>query len=154
MTKEYEYTKEDLDSVINRIGNDRENSIINFQQQVYNNYSLLYDKVKTENTQIENAFDGIKNVNSANGQKSKYVYQSTQILQRIYEVLFWIYLVLAIGLSVVIYMFSKQSLYMKIFFILVVVLFPFYIYPLERYMFEILRYLYSLVLSVVYVNNY
>jgi hypothetical protein len=152
MTKEY--TKDDLDSVINRIGSDRENSIINFQQQVYNNYSLLYDKVKTENTQISNTSDGIQNANSANGQKSKYVYQSTQILQRIYGVLFWIYLVLAIGLSVVIYMFSKQGLYMKIFWILVILLFPFYIYPLETYVFEILRYLYSLTLSVVYVNNY
>jgi hypothetical protein len=152
MTKEY--TKDDLDGVINRIGSDRENSIIQFQQQVYNNYSLLYDKVKTENTQITNTFDGIQNVNSANGQKSKYITQSTQILQRIYGVLFWIYLVLAIGLSVVIYMFSKQGLYMKIFWILVILLFPFYIYPLEIYVFEIFRYLYSLVLSVVYVNNY
>ena len=128
--------------------------MLSFQQQVLKNYTLLYDKVKTENERIKNTYDVMKNANSASGQKSKYVNQSTQILQKIYNVLFWIYLVLAVGLSVVIYMYSKQGLYMKVFLILLVLLFPFYIYPLEIFVFEILRYLYSLVLSVVYVNNY
>ena len=128
--------------------------MLTFQQQVLRNYTLLYDKVKTENDRIKNTYDVMKNANSASGQKSKYVNQSTQILQKIYNVLFWIYLVLAVGLSVVIYMYSKQGLYMKVFLILLVLLFPFYIYPLEIFVFEILRYLYSLVLSVVYVNNY
>ena len=128
--------------------------MLTFQQQVLRNYTLLYDKVKTENDRIKNTYDVMKNANSASGQKSKYVNQSTQILQKIYDVLFWIYLVVAVGLSVVIYMYSKQGIYMKVFLILLVLLFPFYIYPLEIFVFEILRYLYSLVLSVVYVNNY
>lgn len=128
--------------------------MLTFQQQVLRNYTLLYDKVKTENDRIKNTYDVMKNANSASGQKSKYVNQSTQILQKIYDVLFWIYLVVAVGLSAVIYMYSKQGIYMKVFLILLVLLFPFYIYPLEIFVFEILRYLYSLVLSVVYVNNY
>ena len=139
-----------LTNATTKLGTD----MLSFQQQVLRNYTLLYDKVKTENDRIKNTYDVMKNANSASGQKSKYVNQSTQILQKIYDVLFWIYLVVAVGLSVVIYMYSKQGIYMKVFLILLVLLFPFYIYPLEIFVFEILRYLYSLVLSVVYVNNY
>jgi short subunit fatty acids transporter len=128
--------------------------MIQYQKQVLTNYTMLLDKVKKENIQLANSFDYMKNQSSADGQKSKYVNQSTQILEKIYNVLFWIYLVVAVGLSVVIYMYSKQGIYMKVFFILLVLLFPYYIYPLENFVFEIMRYLYSLVLSVVYVNNY
>lgn len=149
-----EYTKGDLDNVINNINGDRERSIIQFQKQVFTNYSMLLDKVKKENKQLSNSFDNMKNASSANGQKSKYVNQSTQILEKIYDVLFWIYLVVAVGLSVVIYLYSKQGIYMKVFLISLALLFPFYIYPVENFIFEIMRYLYSLVLSVVYVNNY
>jgi hypothetical protein len=144
------YTDTHLTNATTKLGTD----MLSFQKQVLINYTLLYDKVKAENDRITKTYDVIKNANSASGQKSKYVNQSTQILQKIYYVLFWIYLVVAVGLSVVIYMYSKQGLYMKVFLILLVLLFPFYIYPLEIFVFEILRYLYSLVLSVVYVNNY
>jgi hypothetical protein len=144
------YTESHLTNATKKLGID----MGTFQTQVLRNYTLLYDKVKTENDRIKKTYDVMQNANSASGQKSKYVNQSTQILQKIYNVLFWIYLVVAVGLSVVIYMYSKQGLYMKVFLILLVLLFPFYIYPLEIFVFEILRYLYSLVLSVVYVNNY
>ena len=149
-----EYTKEQLDKVIKDISENRESSMIQYQNQVLTNYTMLLDKVKKENIQLANSFDYMKNESSADGQKSKYVNQSTQMLEKIYNVLFWIYLVVAVGLSVVIYMYSKQGIYMKVFFILLVLLFPYYIYPLENFVFEIMRYLYSLVLSVVYVNNY
>jgi len=148
------YTKDDLDNVINVISGNRESSMIQYQKQVLTNYTMLLDKVTKENKQLANSFDYMKNQSSADGQKSKYVNQSTQILEKIYNVLFWIYLVVAVGLSVVIYMYSKQGIYMKVFFILLVLLFPYYIYPLENFVFEIMRYLYSLMLSVVYVNNY
>ena len=148
------YTKSDLDNVINVISGNRESSMIQYQNQVLTNYRMLLDKVTKENKQLANSFDYMKNQSSADGQKSKYVNQSTQILEKIYNVLFWIYLVVAFGLSVVIYMYSKQGIYMKVFFILLVLLFPYYIYPLENFVFEIMRYLYSLMLSVVYVNNY
>ena len=148
------YSKTDLEKVIGVISGNRESSMIQYQKQVLSNYTMLLDKVKKENTQLANSFDYMKNQSSADGQKSKYVNQSTQILEKIYNVLFWIYLVVAVGLSVVIYMYSKQGIYMKVFFILLVLLFPYYIYPLENFVFEIMRYLYSLMLSVVYVNNY
>lgn len=148
------YSQTDLEKVIGVISGNRETSMIQYQNQVLTNYTMLLDKVRKENIQLENTFDYMKNQSSADGQKSKYVNQSTQILEKIYNVLFWIYLVVAVGLSVVIYMYSKQGIYMKVFFILLVLLFPYYIYPLENFVFEIMRYLYSLVLSVVYVNNY
>jgi len=148
------YSKSDLDNVINVISVNRESSMIQYQNQVLTNYKMLLSKVTKENEQLANSFDYMKNESSADGQKSKYVNQSTQILEKIYNVLFWIYLVVAVGLSVVIYMYSKQGIYMKVFFILLVLIFPYYIYPLENFVFEIMRYLYSLVLSVVYVNNY
>ena len=151
---EKKYTEDEVKDVINVISGNRESSMIQYQKQVLSNYTMLLDKVKKENTQLANTFDYMKNQSSADGQKSKYVNQSTQILEKIYNVLFWIYLVVAVGLSVVIYMYSKQGIYMKVFFILLVLLFPYYIYPLENFVFEIMRYLYSLMLSVVYVNNY
>jgi hypothetical protein len=151
---EEKYTEDEVKNVINLISGNRESSMIQYQNQVLTNYKMLLDKVTKENIQLANSFDYMKNESSADGQKSKYVNQSTQILEEIYNVLFWIYLVVAVGLSVVIYMYSKQGIYMKVFFILLVLLFPYYIYPLENFVFEIMRYLYSLVLSVVYVNNY
>jgi hypothetical protein len=151
---EKKYNEDEVKDVISVISGNRESSMIQYQKQVLSNYTMLLDKVKKENTQLANSFDYMKNQSSADGQKSKYVNQSTQILEKIYNVLFWIYLVVAVGLSVVIYMYSKQGIYMKVFFILLVLLFPYYIYPLENFVFEIMRYLYSLMLSVVYVNNY
>jgi hypothetical protein len=148
------YTEYQVKNVINAISENREHSMIQYQNQVLTNYTMLLEKVTKENIQLANSFDYMKNESSADGQKSKYVNQSTQMLEKIYNVLFWIYLVVAVGLSVVIYMYSKQGIYIKVFFILLVLLFPYYIYPLENFVFEIMRYLYSLVLSVVYVNNY
>ena len=117
---EKEYTKPDLEKVIGVISGNRESSMIQYQKQVLTNYTMLLDKVKKENIQLANTFDYMKNQSSADGQKSKYVNQSTQILEKIYNVLFWIYLVVAVGLSVVIYMYSKPGIYMKVFFILLV----------------------------------
>ena len=149
-----EYTSEQLTTVINNISGNRETVIQQFQKQVFTNYSMLLDKVTKENKQLSNSLDYMNNASSANGQKSKYVNQSTQILEKIYNVLFWIYLVVAVGLSVIIYLYSKQGIYMKVFLILLALSFPFYIYPVENFIFEIMRYLYRLMLSIVYVNNY
>ena len=152
MTKEF--TGEDIRNVIDRIESNRDTSISEFQTQVLNNYTLLYDRVKTENNNVYGTYDVIKNKSSANSQQSKYTNQSAYIIQKIYGVLFWIYLVVAVVLGVLVYLYMKDyTMYYKIFIILLILLFPFYIYILEYYVFSLATYIYSLALSVVYVNN-
>jgi hypothetical protein len=105
--------------------------------------------VTTENELIKKSYPGI----SVAGRKSIYLDQSSTIFITINKWLFWIYIALAIILSIMIIL-KPVSIYFKISMIAVIIAFPFYIYPLETGLYQLSMYIYSVMLSVVYNNGY
>jgi hypothetical protein len=105
--------------------------------------------IDQKNELIEKSYPGI----SVAGRKSIYLDQSSTIFIMINKWLFWIYIALAIILSIMIIL-KPFSIYFKISMIAVIIAFPFYIYPLETGLYELLIYIYSVLLSVIYNNGY
>jgi hypothetical protein len=120
-----------------------------YQNQVLNTYQSLLDKVTTENDMIQKSYPGI----SIAGQKSIYINQSTSTLSTINRWLFWIYIVVAIALCVLVIM-KPYSIPFKVGIVVFILAFPFYVYPAEKLLYEISMYIYSILLSVVYNNGY
>lgn len=146
------FTIQQLQSVLGEIqGNQHDGG---YQIQILNNYQQLLDTVTKENNIIKSTYiDGIT-VNSADGQQSKYVYQSSNILKTINYYGVWIYLVLAVILCVVIYFRQSFSIFLKIPLFFLILTYPYYIYPLEEWSYIISVYVWDVLLSVVYSNGY
>lgn len=130
-----------------------DDKIRTFQLQTLNNYTTLFNKVKAENDRLENTYNKIKNEHSADAQKSRYVGLSEQILKTIYTYSFWIYILLAVVLCVLIY-YKPLSPIMKAGIIVAILGFPFYIFPLENATYILCIYLYNIMVSTVYNNGY
>jgi len=148
-----DYTSDNVTNVGNTIANTTDTQLLAFQIQILNNYTTLYDKVKSENDRIQKTYDKIKNEHSADSQKSKYVELSEIILKRVYMYSFVIYMILSLVLCVLIY-YKPFSLTIKIGLVIVILGFPFYIFFLENLIYQITMYLYNLALSTVYTNGY
>jgi len=124
-----------------------------YQIQILNNYQQLIDTVKKENKTIKATYiDGIA-VNSADSQQSRYVIQSSSILSNISKYGFWIYLILGLILSGIIIT-KPLSIYIRIVLVALVMLYPFYIYPLEELLYAMSRYIWSVITSVAYNTGY
>jgi hypothetical protein len=144
-----EFTEDMVKNAIKQLGANKDTNIEQYQEQVLDTYQVLLDKVTTENELIEKSYPGI----SVAGRKSIYLDQSSTIFIMINKWLFWIYIALAIILSIMIIL-KPFSIYFKISMIAVIIAFPFYIYPLETGLYELLIYIYSVLLSVIYNNGY
>lgn len=124
-----------------------------YQTQILNNYKQLLDTVSKENDILNSNYSKNWTLNSADGQQSKYITQSSNILASIYSYGFWIFMVLAIILCVIIWT-KPDSIYYKIGLSAVVLTYPFYIYPLEGFLYMLSLYIWNLLLSNVYDNGY
>ena len=148
-----EYTPRDVNNALNQLTINTDSKIKTFQTQTLNNYTTLYNKVKAENDRLEKTHRKIQNEHSADAQKARYVGLSEQILKTIYTYSFWIYILLSLALCVLIY-YKPFSPLMKLFLFLVILGFPFYIYPLENLTYKLCIYLYNVMVSTVYNNGY
>ena len=126
---------------------------LGYQLQILNNYQQLHDAVEKENNTIYSTYYHDLTFNSANSRQSKYVYQSTTILNTINNWGFWIYIALAIVLSVLIIR-TEMGIYSKIGLVIATVGYPFYIYPLEQITYILTAYIWNLLISVTYDNGY
>ena len=138
-----------VNKALKQLGANRDTNIEQYQEQVLDTYQILLDKVTMENEMIKKSYPGI----SVAGRKSIYLDQSSTIFITINKWLFWIYIALAIILSMMIIL-KPFSIYFKISMIAVIIAFPFYIYPLETGLYQLSMYIYSVMLSVVYNNGY
>ena len=147
------YNTTDINTVGSTISSITDAQLLTFQTQMMNNYTILYNKVHSENDRIEKTYDKIKNEHSANAQKSKYVELSERILKNVYMYSFAIYVILSIVLCILIY-YKPFSLTIKIILFAVILGFPFYIFFIENITYKISIYLYNVMLSTVYTNGY
>jgi hypothetical protein len=132
---------------------ERTQKITDFQSQVLVNYNLLLNTVKTENKRISDSYDKVFNERSADGQKSKYMNQSGDMIWKIYGYLFWVYYITITILSILLY-FQPFSIYLKILIIIIMYGFPFYIYPAEEWLYVMTDYIWHILLSQVYSNGF
>jgi hypothetical protein len=146
------FTIQQLQSVLGEIQGSQHDS--GYQIQLLNNYQKLLDTVTKENNIIKSTYVNGVTVNSADGQQSKYVYQSSNILNTINFYGVWIYLVLAVILCAVIFIRQPFSIYLKIPLFIIILTYPYYIYPLEEWSYIISVYVWDVLLSVVYSNGY
>ena len=126
---------------------------LGYQLQILNNYQQLHDAIEKENNTIYSTYYHDLTFNSANSRQSKYVYQSTSILNTINMWGFGIYLALAIVLCVMIIR-KEMGIYSKIGLVLATIGYPFYIYPLEDISYKLSMYIWNLLTSVTYDNGY
>jgi len=124
-----------------------------YQLQILNNFQQLHDAVEKENNTIYSTYYQDFTFNSANSRQSKYVYQSTGILNTVNTWGFWIYIALAIVLSALVVR-KEMSIYAKIALVVAILAYPFYIYPLEELTYVLSVYIWNLVTSVTYDNGY
>jgi len=145
------YTTNEVYSLLSQIQNNQNDG--GYQTQILNNYQQLLDTVSKENSILNSTFKNKWTFNSAAGQQSKYIYQSSTILTKLYTYGFWAYLILAVILSIIIWM-KPDSIFMKVLMIAGILLYPFYIYPLEELSFIVSTYIWDLLLSNTYDNGY
>lgn len=119
-----------------------------------NAYDYLGAHFTNENKKLVNTNDQDKNERSADGQQVKYVNQSSKILADAYKYVFYGYMALALISCVVIFLKSGMSLLKQIFLDLAILLFPFYIYPLQNMIYIAFIYLYKLITSNIYSNGF
>jgi len=119
-----------------------------------NAYDSLQTYFKNENVKLEKATIEDKNAHSADAQQVKYVNQSSKILSDAYKYVFYIYMALAVISCVVIFFKSGLSWMYQILLDLVILLFPFYIYPFQNIVYIGFIYTYDLVLSNIYSNGF
>ena len=145
------YTSNQLYSLLTQIQNNQPDE--GYQTQILNNYQQLIETVIKENNIIDSTYSQGWKLNSADGQQSRYIYQSSSILENIYNYGFWIYIAVAILLCIVIIR-KEMTYYMKAVLCIVILLYPFYIYPLEKFVYIISVYILNVLLSNTYDNGY
>ena len=145
------YTSNQLYSLLTQIQNNQPDE--GYQTQILNNYQQLIETVTKENNIIDSTYSQGWKLNSADGQQSRYIYQSSSILENIYNYGFWIYIAVAILLCIVIIR-KEMTYYMKAALCIVILLYPFYIYPLEKFVYIISVYILNVLLSNTYDNGY
>ena len=145
------YTSNQLYSLLTQIQNNQPDE--GYQTQILNNYQQLIETVIKENNIIDSTYSQGWKLNSADGQQSRYIYQSSSILENIYNYGFWIYIAVAILLCIVIIR-KEMTYYMKAALCIVILLYPFYIYPLEKFVYIISVYILNVLLSNTYDNGY
>lgn len=145
------YTSNQVYSLLTQIQNNQHDE--GYQSQIQNNYQQLIETVTKENNVIDSTYSQGWKLNSADGQQSRYIYQSSTILENIYNYGFWIYIAVAIILCIIIIR-KEMSYYMKAVLCVIILLYPFYIYPLEKFLYIISIYIGNVLLSNTYDNGY
>ena len=145
------YTAADVQVLLSNIQESQHD--VGYQIQLLNNYQQLSDAVQKQNNMIYSTYYDKITFNSADSQQSKYVFQSSLILKNLYTYGFWIYITLAILLCVLIWR-NEMNVWYKVILVVAILLYPFYIYPLEELSYRISSYIWALLLSVSYDNGY
>jgi len=111
------------------------------------------DKIKDINKSLKNQIDNITTT-VTKFQKSNHQNEATQFLLTIYTYLFWSYGVVIICLAIIMYLYWNISFYMKLFILVICIIYPFGIYTIQKYIYSIFNFIYSMLTSQIYSNTY
>jgi len=119
--------------------------IVNVKQE----YKYLVEKNKT----ILNRYNYIKNQFTFHDNKFDYYSKTMDFLNAFYFVLFYLYYILLLVSIVILYLYKPEwSNYSKVFIIFITLIYPFFIYFLEKNLYILWIYIYSLASGNVYNN--
>jgi len=130
---EYFSTKEGLTS--------QESSAINSELKNIdrNSYTAILD----QNSQLATEIEKYRNEYSTDEQKVNYEQQNIYLLIKANEYLKWIYFFFFTIFLYFLYYTTNYSIYLKVILIIILSIYPFVIYPVERRIYEFLTYLWS-----------
>jgi len=130
---EYFSTKEGLTS--------QESSAINSELKNIdrNSYTAILD----QNSQLATEIEKYRNEYSTDEQKVNYEQQNIYLLIKANEYLKWIYFFFFTIFLYFLYYTTNYSIYLKVILIIILSIYPFVIYPVERRIYEFLIYLWS-----------
>lgn len=111
-----------------------------------NNYVELYDSIKMQNDILKNNINNLKEMFSTDNQNINYQYAKIKNYKYFNYILLIIYFI-TLGISFIFLIRSKKikQWYVKLIIVIVFVLYPFFIYYLENYLYEFFSYTFSII---------
>jgi hypothetical protein len=110
----------------------------------------LYDEVKSQNDLIDVRLDELKDKYTLNDSTSSYIKKETDIIKHTGAYLFYVYYVSIIILSVVLFIYKPLNFTSLIIIVILLLLSPLYLVQFELFMYNVLQYVYSFLLGIVY----
>jgi predicted nuclease with TOPRIM domain len=119
----------------------QESSAIN--TELKNIDRISYTAVLDQNSQLSSEIEKYRNEYSTDDQKINYEEQTIYLLLKANHFLKWIYFFFFIIFLYFLYYTTKYSIYVKIVLLIVIAIYPFVIYPIERRFYEFFNYIRS-----------
>lgn len=119
----------------------QESSAIN--TELKNIDRISYTAVLDQNSQLSSEIEKYRNEYSTDDQKINYEEQTIYLLLKANHFLKWIYFFCFIIFLYFLYYTTKYSIYVKIVLLIVIAIYPFVIYPIERRFYEFFNYIRS-----------
>jgi hypothetical protein len=115
-------------------------------------YIMMYNTVLAENKAIDKTVQQMKEANSTDD--SKFIYENEELYKLIFinNVLFYVYYLLVI-VGVFIFLRKNMNLYIKITSLILIILYPFLIYPIENIIYICVSFVYSFLTGNVYAKK-
>lgn len=117
--------------------------------------SSVLTAIKKENDMLKREIKRTKDAYSTDDQRVKYESESLDTFQTMNNYMYVLYYALLLYLAIVLYLYIKNiSKWPKILLVIVLFLFPMYIFKMETFVYFWLQYFYNLIFGNVYVNRY
>jgi hypothetical protein len=113
--------------------------------ELKNNDRTVYNAIHDQNNKLTTEIERYRNEYSTDEQKVNYEQQDIYIMLKAMNILKWIYFFLFLILFYFIYYTNNYSTYFKIGIIIILAIYPFVIYPLEKKGYDLLNYLWSFI---------
>ena len=104
----------------------------------------LYYEVKNQNNAIETQIKNMGEVYSTDNQVINYKIEQTEYLHNINVILLYLYFLLLIILIIYLTIMPKSNLYVQVGLVITLVMYPFIIYFIEKRLYLLFLYLYSM----------
>ena len=106
--------------------------------------------IKNQNQLLQNEIIHTKEIYSTDDQKNYYLNENLNFYKKINYYLLIIYFIFAIIIAVIMFLSMKYNVYVKIGYIIFFAFFPLFIFKIEIYIYNLLRYMYALINGEVY----
>ena len=118
-------------------------------------YKKLFDAVKWQNEILTTQYSKLKDLYSTDDQKVRYLFDYIDFYTTITQIMIWVYYILTLVAIYTIFMGVERgyTTNFKIMLVLLLVIFPLVILPLETFLYWLLRYIYSLITGSVMTQS-
>jgi DNA repair exonuclease SbcCD ATPase subunit len=111
-----------------------------------------YNEIKGQNDVIANKIDDYNKTYLLKNQSDMYKNGRIDILSRVNKYLLYVYYALTVGLLLLFIFVSDMNMLVKVFIMIFAILFPFFIYYLEKYIYFVYKYINSFIKGKAFVE--